>query len=199
MPNSKRRKTSDTSPQQDVNNKRNDLSVFEEKDDERREDVFFPLFRQVPVEAKHSDIVGQNTNVDSDIVAPLVRYLPTFDSFVSVRTPSPVRTRLNLPNLVVPARLLQPEEDSIMNLRVLLKSIGFDVVDRATLAFFAIGLELDFREAAKRFVNLHNLSKTVEFYSPRREVLQSMENDGLVEGFARHRNGTFGPLVHIEK
>lgn len=190
----KRRKTSHTSSQQDVNNKRNDLSLLEEKDDERREDVFFPVLSQVPVQAD-----GQNTNICSDIIAPLARYIPTLDSFVSVRTSNPVRTKLNLPNLIIPARLQQREEDSIINLRVLLKNIGFDVVHRATLAFFAIGSQLDIRKAAKHFVNLHNLSKTVEFKCPRREVLQSMENYGLVEGFARHRDGTFGPLVHGAK
>ena len=62
----KRRKTSDVSTKGDVYKEYSILSAPERKEDERREDVFFPEFSQVPVQENNSDIVRQNINGDGD-------------------------------------------------------------------------------------------------------------------------------------
>merc|ERR1719233_1635792 len=87
----------------------------------------------------------------------------------------------------------------MIHLRVLLSDMGFEVFDRATLAFFTIGSELDVRKAAWRFFNLYKLTKTAEFKSPNREILKSMEAEGFIEGFAFHKDGMSGPLFNGEK
>jgi len=198
MPSSKRRKTSEVSTKEVVSKEYDALSEPEIKDDKRREDVFFPELSNAPENVNSFGIATQNINVESDIL--VVRYPPTLRTFVSVRTPNPmVRIKLNLPNLAIPPRLLQPEENALTDLRILLKNIGFDVVDRATLAFFAIGSELDIPKAARRFVNIHRFLITVECKSPSREILESMQNSKLIEGFVRHQDGTFGTDVHVEK
>jgi len=201
MPSSKRRKTSEGSTENEVDKECNDLSAPERKEDERREDVFFPELSYLPEKANSFGITTQNINGESDNLVPIARYFPTLRSFVSVRTPpNPmVRIRLNLPNLVVPPRLLQPEENAMRDLRILLKYLGFDVVDRVTLAFFTIGSELNVDKAARSFVNSHRFLNTAECKSPNREILQNMENCGFIEGFAWHRDGTFGPLIQFEK
>merc|ERR1719419_479026 len=127
------------------------------------------------------------------------KYLPAYDSFVTVRRDIPdIRVRLNLPNLVVPPRLLQTDEDAMRNLHLLLKWMGFDVSDRATLAFFAIGSEYDIQKAARRFIQLYNLANTEVFKNPDRKILESLEGDDFLEGFALHRDGTFGFVSQAE-
>ena len=170
MTNSKRRKIRHIASE--GYNEGKDVSDPERKEDLRREDVFFPELSQVAVPASTPDTFLQNSNGNRDIFPPTVSYLHAFRSFVSLRTSNPtVRIRLNLPNLVIPPRLVEPEESVITELRVLLKDIGFDVVDRATLSFSAIGSELDLQKAAKCFVNFYKLSKTTEFKTPSREIL----------------------------
>jgi len=107
--------------------------------------------------------------------------------------------RLNLPSLVVPARLMQPEEDAMGNLRILLRHHGFDVRDRATLAFFSIGKQYDVQSAAKCLQNFYKLVNTAAFISPNRNKLEQMEVDGLCEGFARHHDRTMGSLINLQK
>jgi len=85
------------------------------------------------------------------------------------------------------------------NLQALLHYNNFIVLDRATLAFFAIGAECDVRAAAQCFVNFHHTANTVEFKSPNQDQMEAMEADVLIEGFAWHKDGTFGPLINIQK
>jgi len=181
-----------------------DREVAEKKDeDPRKEEVFLSEFTQATMgtsfEIPNRIQVTQNSSNHNKNVQPVAEYLPAFRSFVSVISKSGLRIRLNLLNLVVPQRLLQPTEDAMMHLRVLLSDMGFEVFDRATLAFFTIGSELDVRKAAWRFFNLYKLTKTAEFKSPNREILKSMEAEGFIEGFAFHKDGTYGVLLRAEK
>jgi len=115
--------------------------------------------------------------------------------------PSPVRKiRLNLPNLLIPQRLSDSEEITIRDLRIFLWNNGFDVSDRPTLVFFAIGKQLDVQKAGKCFIDIYNLFlNTGELTSPDRLRLEHMEVDGFIEGFARHYDGSFGWLLNARK
>lgn len=188
------RKTSDAPIGGGVRKESCDQISAESKEDDRREVVFFPEFCEAPVQIDTSEkSFGEN-------VAPLAAYFPEFRSFVWANIPnSCVRVRLNLPKLVIPRRLLKPDEDAMRDLRILLSDMGFEVLDRATLAFFAIGSEHDYQKAALRFLKFHKLANTAEFKSPSREILQLIDNYGLIEGFALHMDGTFGGLIHVQE
>jgi len=131
---------------------------------------------------------------------PIAHVHPSFPSFLksSLRNPG-IHVKLNLPKLVIPEQLPQIEEIAIRNLHALLRYNNFVVLHRPTLAFFVLGAELDVRAAAQCFVNFHNLSKTEEFKSPNRERMEAIEADGLIEGFVWHKDGTFGPLINLQK
>jgi len=159
--------------------------------------VFLPEISQSTMRKGGTEIVDsinvpKNRN-DSTTNARAPKYVPAYDSFVSVRCEIPgIRVRMNLPNLVVPPRLLQTDEDAMRNLHLLLKWIGFEVSDRATLAFFAVGSDYDIKKAAQRFVQFYNLANTEVFMDPDRKILESLEGDNCLEGFALHDDGTFG-------
>jgi hypothetical protein len=127
----------------------------------------------------------QNMNNIGQLVPPVAPVFPTF--MTNSQQTTGVSIRLNLPNLVLPAVLLWKEEMTIRNLQGLLRYNNFIVLDRATLAFFAIGTECDVQAAAQCFVNFHNLVNTVEFKSPNRAQIEAMGADGLIEGFAWHK------------
>lgn len=195
MPNSKRRKTTD---------KESHACITSEVDkDERQEDLFFPELGQGKVRC--SDILSQvdvkwDVNEDTIEVVPSAEYLPAFRSFVSVQISHPgIRVRLNLPNLIIPLKLEEATEDALRHLCLLLKDLGFEILDRATLALFAIGLDLDVSKAAECFLNFYKLANTNELKCPKLEIMKTMEDRGFIEGFACHLDGTFGHLCCPEK
>jgi len=210
MPSSKSRKIRDSSSEEQIGKKSNSQAIDEKTEDVRKEvvyfpDLYFPKPSQAMVRTGTSDIfngihVVQNINNDNVTLAPVAKYLPAFHSFVSLQIGNPaVRVRFNLPNFVIAPRLLQPEEDAIYDLSLLLKYIGFEVSDRATLAFFAIGSEFRIKKAAQHFVKFHKLANTVEFKCPNREIIESMEGNSCIEGFAVNRDGSFGSLCRADK
>jgi hypothetical protein len=136
----------------------------------------------------------------SYIIQLVPQIIPVFPPFVTNSLqPTGQRIRLNLPKLVIPTVLPWKEEVAMRNLQGLLQYNNFIVVDRATLAFFAIGTGCDIRAAAQCFVNFHNFANTVKYKSPNRSQMEAMEVDGLIEGFARHEDGTFGPLINLQQ
>jgi len=178
-----------------------DGAIDHKVEDGRLEETFLPV-SQATMLSGGTEIIylPEESNNDSPTKPPATKYFPKWDSFVSVRFDIPgVRVRLNLPNLVIPPKLLQPDEEAMSNLHLLLKWIGFEVSDRATLAFFALGSDYDIKKAAERFVNFYNLANTEVFKHPDRKIVQSMEGDDFFEGFAVHEDGTFGSLSQMEK
>jgi len=142
----------------------------------------------------------QNLNDVAQCEPPIAHVHPSFPSFLKSSLQNPgLHVKLNLPKLVIPEQLAQTEEIAIRNLYALLRYNNFIVLHRPTLAFFALGAELDVRAAAQYFVNFDNLRKTEEFKSPNRERMEAIEVDGLIEGFAWHKDGTFGPLINLQK
>jgi len=141
------------------------------------------------------------TQVDVEIHESVTRSSETGQKFAPQYSPREVlkSVKLNLPELFVPVRLVQPEEDALCNLRNLLRHHGFDVRDRPTLAFFLIGKKWAVQSAAKCFQKFYKLVNTPEFTSPNRSKLEQMEIDGLFEGFAWNGDGTFGSLVNLGK
>jgi len=139
--------------------------------------------------------------VDVEIHESVTRSSETEQKFAPQYSPREVlkSVKLNLPELFIPVRLVQPEEDALCNLRNLLRHHGFDVRDRPTLAFFLIGKKYAVQLAAKCFQKFYKLVNTPEFTSPNRSKLEQMEIDGLLEGFAWNRDGTFGSLVYAGK
>lgn len=170
----------------------------------------FPEYNQVNVEMKTTELMmnnneiknrGDNLHVSSMLVkeeqwteaCPSAQALPV----IGMRFPTHgknKRVRLNLPNLFLPG-LTRPDEESVRNLQLLLRHNGFDVTDRATLAFFVLGKELDVQGAAQCFFEMYKRLNTVEFKSPNRARVNKMEEDGFIEGFARHNDGTFGVMI----
>jgi len=202
---SKRRKTGNASLREAKHWESYDRKSAVITEEEKTEKVFFPEFGWASEHVVKSEFLNrtcftENIKVIGGNVAPTAGYLPAFRSFVCPSIPnSCVRIRLNLPNLVVPEKLLAPDENAMRNLSILLLDMGFEVVDRATLVFFAIGSEHDFRKAAQRFLKFREVVNRSEFKSPSREVVELMDIDGIIEGFARHRDGTFGVLCHGKK
>jgi len=181
-----------------------DRAIDHQIQDGRIEEVCWPKVSQAMMPSAGTKIldssnVPQNIN-DSSTKASVPKYLPAWDSFVSVRFGIPgIRVRLNLPNLVIPPRLMQTDEDAMRNLHLLLKWIGFEVSDRPTLAFFAIGSDYDIHKAAQRLLHFYKLANTKVFKDPDRKIVESMEGNDFIEGFALHEDGTFGPLSQGEK
>jgi len=196
----KKRRTNLASTEKKQNKENLDGALDHKEEVGKKEEVFLPEMSQVTMreggtELVNSINVSKNINDDSTTKAPAPKYLTAYNSFVSVRRDIPgIRVRFNLPNLVVPPRLLQTDEDGMRDLHLLLKYIGYEVSDRATLAFFAIGSEFDIKKAAQRFIQFYNMADTEVFKHPERKILESLETDNFFEGFVLHKDGTFGPL-----
>jgi len=103
------------------------------------------------------------------------------------------RVRVYLPNFKLPKLLIEQEEKSMIGLQILLRERCFDVDDRDTLAFFLVGWEWDIHKAVESFLNFYSLVNEKEFKFPNRK---HMENIAQIEGFVRHRDGTFGGLYN---
>lgn len=112
--------------------------------------------------------------------------------------PSGKIVRMNFPNLIVPDQMFFPYEKALYDLHLSLRNEGFDVTDRATLSFFALGKELNIPAAAQCFMHIYQLLNTAEFQSPKRSLMEQTMKDAFVEGFARHHDGTFGALLNLK-
>jgi len=98
------------------------------------------------------------------------------------------RIKVNLPNLNVPPILPEQDEKCMKDLHLLLKEYGFEVYDRKTLAYFALGNKNNVSGAATYFCEFYKFVSTAEMMFPDRA---KMVKD-VTEGAARHRDGTLG-------
>ena len=105
------------------------------------------------------------------------------------------KVKVHLPKLKLPVLLLQKDEKAMIDLSLLLRDHGFEVIDRPTLAFFAIGKQHDVVAAAHCFVEFYKLANSIEFRFPDLSRMEQMAADGLVEGFGRQPEGTAGMMV----
>merc|ERR1719193_2953920 len=76
----------------------------------------------------------------------------------------------------------------MIELHILLRSYGFTVCDRKTLAFFALGNLDNAPAAATYFCEFYKLASTQEMKFPNRTRM----GDGVTEGAARLYDGTLG-------
>merc|ERR1719289_61299 len=83
------------------------------------------------------------------------------------------------------------------DLQCLLERDGFAVFDRPTLAFFAIGKQMDTFAAAKCFRAFHDFANTRTVRVPNRFQLEQMEHDSLIEDFGYHDDGSFGMIANL--
>lgn len=109
------------------------------------------------------------------------------------------KVRLNLASLKVPKLLPKKDEKAMYELHMLLKVYGFDVHDRATLAFFAIGASRDVPAASQFFFEFYKFARTWEVRFPDRICIDQLVMDGWVECFAHQYDGTYGALVNFGK
>jgi len=98
------------------------------------------------------------------------------------------RIKVNLPNLELPPILSKQDEESMLELHLLLQFYGFEVRDRKTLACFALGNINNTPAAAAYFYEFYKLASRTEFKFPDRAKM----GDGIIEGAARQSDGTLG-------
>jgi len=98
------------------------------------------------------------------------------------------RVKVNLPNLELPSILSKQDEESMLELHLLLQFYGFEVRDRKTLACFALGNINNTPAAAAYFYEFYKLASRTEFKFPDRAKM----GDGIIEGAARQSDGTLG-------
>jgi len=146
---------------------------------------------------------GELNSIESELKLPLLdtpknECSPVYEVVGVHRPPHSVKSvRMNFPNLVIPDEMIFPYEKALKDLQILLRDKGFEVIDRTTLSFFALGKELDVWAAAQCFIYIYQLLITAEFNRPNRALMEQMAEDDFVEGFARHHDGTFGALFKL--
>jgi len=109
------------------------------------------------------------------------------------------RIRFNLPKFTLPVPLSKKDEKAMGDLHLLLRDLGFEVHDRPTLAFFAIGAQHEVVDAAQYFKEFYNFARTWEMRFPDRSLVDQITNHGPVEGVACHNDGTFGCVIGYER
>jgi len=97
------------------------------------------------------------------------------------------RIKVNLPNLELPPILSKQDEESMLELHLLLQFYGFEVRDRKTLACFALGNINNTPAAAAYFCEFYKLASRAELKFPDRAKMGDM-----IEGAARQSDGTLG-------
>jgi len=98
------------------------------------------------------------------------------------------RIKVNLPNLELPPILSKQDEESMLELHLLLQFYGFEVRDRKTLACFALGNINNTPAAAAYFYEFYKLVSRTELKFPDRAKM----GDDMIEGAARQNDGTLG-------
>merc|ERR1719204_1166238 len=98
------------------------------------------------------------------------------------------KIKVNLPTLELPSILSKQDEESMLELHLLLQFYGFEVRDRKTLACFALGNINNTPAAPAYFYEFYKLASRLEWRFPDRA---KMGND-MIEGAARQRDGTLG-------
>jgi len=102
--------------------------------------------------------------------------------------PRGIKVKLNIPNLELPFLLSNQEEKAIRDLHLMLINHGFEVYDRKTLAFFALGNLDNISRAASYFCEFYKFITSEEVKHPDRAM---MENS-VTEGALRQGDGTLG-------
>jgi len=98
------------------------------------------------------------------------------------------RVTVNLRNLRIKPQL-SPQKEKLMNdLRILLWHNGFEVHDRATLAYFALGNQNDTMAALSYFLEFYKFACLLEVKHPNRAEM----GYGMIEGVACQPDGTLG-------
>ena len=69
---------------------------------------------------------------------------------------------------------------------------GFEVCDRPTLAFFAIGKQLNVQAAVECFLEFYKLADTLHFRFPDINQIEQLVADGFIEGIGCQSDGTMG-------
>jgi len=102
------------------------------------------------------------------------------------------KVKVYLPKLKLPESLNEKDEKAMVDLQILLRGHGFDVTDRPTLAFFALGKQLNIWAAANCFKEFYKLASTLLFRFPDLSHVERLVADRVVEGFASQSDGTAG-------
>jgi len=146
---------------------------------------------------------ADSNSIEIELILPFTDPLKVWSSPVNEvdslwRPPSGQIVRMNFPNLTVPDQMFFPYEKALYDLHLSLRDEGFNVTDRTTLAFFALGKELNIPAAAQCFLHIYQLLNSAEFQFPNRSLMEQTMKDTFVEGFARHHDGTFGALLNLK-
>jgi len=108
--------------------------------------------------------------------------------FPTIMLPPRRRIKVNLRSLKIPMQL-PPEHEKLMNaLRTMLWYNGFDVTDRATLAYFAIGNQENINAAFTYFLEFYKFACISEVKNPTRAKMP----ESLTEGVACQPDGSLG-------
>jgi len=98
------------------------------------------------------------------------------------------KVKLHLPKLELPSQLSKQEEEAIVDLHLELRNHGFEIYDRKTLAFFALGNVNNTPAAASYFCEFYKFANTKEVKFPDR----AMMGNTVTEGAFRQDDGTLG-------
>jgi len=109
--------------------------------------------------------------------------------------PSLTKVKVYLPKLKLPESLPRKDWKAMIDLSKHLREHGFEVCDRPTLAFFAIGMQLDVQAALECFLEFYKLAATLHFRFPDISQIEQLVANGLVEGIACHSDGTTGLFI----
>jgi len=105
------------------------------------------------------------------------------------------KVKVYLPKLKLPESLNEKDEKAMVDLQILLRGYGFDVTDRPTLAFFALGKQLNIWAAVNCFKEFYTLASTLLFRFPDLSHVEQLVADRLIEGFASQSDGTAGLCI----
>jgi len=98
------------------------------------------------------------------------------------------RVIVNLRNLRIKPQLSPQKEKLMYDLRILLCNNGFEVHDRATLAYFALGNQNDTKAALSYFLEFYKFACLSEVKYPNRAEMGC----GMIEGVACQPDGSLG-------
>jgi len=85
----------------------------------------------------------------------------------------------------------------MLDLQRLLRGHGFEITDGPTLALFAIGKQHNVQAAVQCFLEFYKFASSVECRFPDLRRVEQLCEDGYVEGFACHSDGTAGITINV--